>query len=131
MKKTCILIMLLFSLPCLCAAQSIFIDYYVERELDQSLFWVLTDPNGVKYRGNCDIALGLDPNVYCEAHKAQWLAEIYAQNADPNTPNWHDTHTGKYLAGKTMINNADTLAKQRAVLLKFLDALYPIAGLPD
>ena len=130
MKKVlCILILL--CLPCFAYGQSIFVDYHVIGPSDQSLFWVLTDPNGVKYRGNCDIALGLDPDAYCEAHKAEWLAEIYAQNADPNTPNWHDTHTGKYLAGKTMINNADTLAKQRAVLLKFLDALYPIAGLPD
>lgn len=131
MKKTLFILMLFMLLPCLCCAQSIFIDYYIQGELDQSLFWVMTDANSVKYRGNCDIALGLDPNAYCEAHKAEWLAAIYTMNTDPNIPDWTDSHMGKYQAGLELISEVDTWAEVRAVMRKMLKATYPVVGLPD
>jgi len=126
MKKVlCIMLFLLF-LPCLCFAQSVIIDYHIIGEIDQSLFWVLTDPNGIKYRGNSDIALGADPNAYCEAHKAEWLAAIYAMNTDPNVPDWVDSHPGLYQAGITLNNNIDTWAEQRNWNFKILKNLYPM-----
>lgn len=120
----CVFLFLLF-LPCLCSAQSIFIDYSVTSDIDQSLFWVMTDANSVKYRGCNTIALGVDPNAYVEAHKAEWLQAIYEMNTDPNVPDWVDTHPGKYLAAmglldeiNQMIAAATTLNDVKAILLK-------------
>jgi len=124
-KLICILLCLLF-LPCLCFAQSIFIDYSVTSEIDQSLFWVMTDANAIKYRGCNTIALGVDPNAYCEAHKAEWLQAIYEMNSNPNIPDWVDTHPGLYQAGITLNENIDTWAEQRNWNFKILKNVYPM-----
>jgi len=93
---------------------------------------VLTDPNNVKYKGNSNIAIGADPNAYVQAHMTEWLAAIYAQNTDPNVPDWVDTHPGKYLAGLTLINNISSLADAKAVMRKVFKAIYPgVADLED
>jgi len=126
MKKIAYILLLMLFLPCLCQAQDIFIDYYVETDIDQCIFWVMTDANNVKYRGGCDIALGIDPNAYCEAHKAEWLAAIYAMNTDPNVPDWVDSHPGKYLAAMALIDTVDSFAKVRAVMKKMVKTIYPM-----
>lgn len=131
MKRLLLLLMLFLLLPCLCGAQDIFLDYHAIGSIDQTLCWVLTDPNGIKYKGSCDIALDLDPNAYVQAHMAEWLAMIYTMNMDPNIPDWTDSHMGKYRAGLEMISGVDTYAEVRAVMRKMLKAVYPVVGLPD
>lgn len=144
MRKAFCILFLLLLLPLICSAQSIFIDYYILGEIDQSIFWVMTDPNGT-YRGNCDIALGLDPNAWVQDHMDEWLQAIYAMNADPNVPNWMDSHMGKFLIGlgllseiDELISTASSLADIKVILTKgntfrrkIYKALYPVVGLPD
>jgi len=125
-KLLCILLFLLLFLSRSAFSQTIIVDYIRITEGDQVVYWVLTDPNNAKYRGHSDIALGADPNAYCEAHKAEWLAAIYAQNADPNVPDWVDTHPGLYQAGITLNENIDTWAEQRNWNYKILKNIYPM-----
>ena len=126
MKKTIYIVVILMLLPLICHAQNIYIDYIRQTEGDQSIFWVLTDPNNVKYKGNSDIPLGVDPNAYCEAHMTEWLAAIYAMNTDPNVPDWVDSHPGKYLAAMALIDTVDSFAKVRAVMKKMVKTIYPM-----
>lgn len=131
MRKAFCILFLLLLLPLMCRAQSIFIDYYIQGEIDQSIFWVLTDANNDKYCGNCDITLGLDPNAYVQDHMDEWLQAIYAMNSDPNVPDWVDSHIGRYQQGLDMADGIDTWTEQRIWNRKILKTIYPVVGLPD
>jgi len=131
MKRILVTLLFMLCLPCLCAAQDIFVDYIGISDIDQTIYWVMTDANAVKYRGGCTTEIGVDPNAYCEAHKAEWLAAIYAANTDPNIPDWTDSHMGKYQAGLNFIDTIDTWAEQRAWDRKIFKTLYPGAGIED
>jgi hypothetical protein len=103
--------------------QTIFVDFHYNTDNDQVVLWVLTDPNAVKYCGHCNIALGLDPNVYCQSSMSGWLQAIYEMNTDGNIPDWEDTHLGKYKQTVTQIEATDTWAECQAILKKIVKYL--------
>ena len=132
MKKfiLCLLILVLL-IPFTSHAQSIFPDFVWTHAEDMSIFWVLTDPNGRKYKGNCDVALGTDPNTYCQQHMDEWLQEIYEMNTNPNIPDWQDTHLGKYTQTISQIENIDSWAENNAILKKIVKYLQKQSAMSE
>lgn len=110
MKKLILgLLILVLLIPLQSHAQSIFADFVWRHPEDMSIFWVLTDPNNRKYKGNCDVALGTDPNVYLQEHMDELLQEIYEMNTDANIPDWENTHLGKIKQINNQLDNVEEM----------------------
>lgn len=130
-KLILVLLTLVLFFPLQSHAQSIFADFVWIHESDISIYWVLTDPNGRKYKGGCDVALGTDPNVYLQEHMDELLQEIYEMNTDANTPNWQDTHLGKYTQTINQVENIDTWAENNAIIKKIVKYLQKQSAISD
>jgi hypothetical protein len=132
MKKLIpVLLILVLLFPLSSHAQSIFADFVWRHAEDMSIFWVLTDPNNRKYKGNCDVSLSEDPNVYCQTHMDEWLQEIYEMNTDANIPDWQDTHLGKYTQTINQIENIDSWAENNAIIKKIVKYLQKQSAISE
>lgn len=132
MKKLIpVLLIIVLLIPLSSHAQSIFADFVWVHAEDMSIFWVLTDPNNRKYKGNCDVALGTDPNVYLQEHMDEWLQEIYEMNTDGNIPDWQDTHLGKYTQTIGQIGNMDTWPECQGLMKKIVKYLQKQSAISD